>query len=141
MSDGLSLIDSDILSYILKRKDGVYKHAREYLEIHKKLTISCITYYEILRGYKAVNASRRLQIFYELMKITNIIYLYQSILEKASEIYGIMKQKGKIPGELDILIGATAIRHNLILITNNERHYQPLEQCFSLKLGNWNIAE
>jgi len=71
------------------------------------------------------------------MNITSIHYLDQAILEKAGEIYALLKQKGKIPGEFDILIGATAILNNLMFITNNEKHYLPLEQYFSLKLGNW----
>ena len=138
MNDKLCLIDTDILSYILKRKDNAYKNASEYLKIHKKFTISCITYYECFRGYKAVNASKRLQIFHEFLNITSILYLDQAILEKASEIYGMLKKKGELPGEFDILIGATAISHNLTLVTNNERHYRHLKQSFSLKLINWN---
>ena len=138
MNDRLCLIDTDILSYILKRKENVYERASDYLRHHRKFIISCITYYECLRGYKAVNASRRLEVFHELLKITTVLYLDQPILEKAGEIYAFLKQRGKLPGEFDILIGATAIRHNLKLITNNERHYLPLKENFSLILGNWN---
>jgi len=138
MNDRLCLIDTDILSYILKRRENVYHNASEYLKTHKKFTISCITYYECLRGYKAVSALKRLRVFHEFLNITNILYLDQPVLEKAGEIYAFLKQRGKIPGEFDILIGATAISHNLILITNNERHYRLLEEHFSLKLDNWN---
>ena len=138
MNDRLSLIDSDILSYILKRKENVYNCAYNYLKIYGKFSISCLTYYECLRGYKAVNASKRLQIFHDFMNITSVLYLDQRVMEKASEIYAVLKQKGKIPGEFDILIAATAISNDLILISNNERHYQPMEQYFSLKLENWN---
>ncbi len=53
MSDESCLIDTDILSYILKRKENVYGNALQYLETHRKFTISCITYYECFRGYKA----------------------------------------------------------------------------------------
>lgn len=135
------LIDTDILSYILKRKEPVYNNACKYLHSNKNFTISCITYYECLRGYKAVNALKRLQVFYEFLDITNILYLDHSVIEKASEIYGFLKQKGKITGEFDTLIGATAIVYNLTLITNNQKHYQSFEKYFSLKLGNWNIIE
>ncbi len=138
MNDRLCLIDTDILSYILKRKNNVYENASDYLKIHKRFTISCITYYECLRGYKAVNASKRLQIFYDFLNITDILYLDQAILEKAGEIYGVLKNKGELPGEFDILIGATAVLHNLTLVTNNEKHYSPLKQYFLLELSNWN---
>lgn len=137
MNDKLCLIDTDILSYILKRKENVYQNAINYLKINNKFTISCITYYECFRGYKAVSATRRLQIFHEFMNIANVLYLDQSILEKAGEIYAFLKQKGKLPGEFDILIGATALSHNLVLVTNNEKHYRSLEERFPLRLENW----
>ncbi len=138
MNDNLYLIDTDILSYILKRKPNVYEHAFNYFQKHKKFTISCITYYESFRGYKAVNALKRLEVFHELMNFTSILYLDQIILEKASDIYSYLKQKGKIPGEFDIIIGATAISNNLTLVTNNQKHYRPMKEHFGLKLDNWN---
>ncbi len=59
------------------------------------------------------------------------------MLEKAGEIYGVLKQKGALPGEFDILIGATAMMNDLTLVTNNERHYRSLEQDIDLRLSNW----
>ena len=34
--------------------------------------------------------------------------------------------KGQSPGFADIIIAATASAHNLILLTRNERHFNPL---------------
>lgn len=74
------------------------------------------------------------------MNLTDVLYLDQTILDKAGEIYGVLKKKGLLPGEFDILIGATALIHGLTLVTNNEKHYQPLEKYFSLKICNWVIS-
>ncbi|OQX27841.1 MAG: hypothetical protein BWK80_03160 [Desulfobacteraceae bacterium IS3] len=137
MSEEYCLIDTDILSYILKRKEPIYQKSCDYLRIHKKFTISCITYYECVRGYKAVNAFKRLEVFQEFLKITDILYLDNPILNKAGEIYGLLKNKGELTGEFDILIGATALVNNLAFVTNNARHYNPLKKYFSLKLANW----
>ena len=133
----LCLIDTDILSYILKKREPVYQKACDYLNIHKKYIISCITYYECFRGYKAVGAVKRLETFQEFMNISDILYLDKAILEKASEIYGLLKKNGELTGEFDILIGATALVNSLTLVTNNERHYEPLHKYFSLNLNNW----
>jgi tRNA(fMet)-specific endonuclease VapC len=121
MTEKSCLIDTDILSYILKKQEPVYKHSLKYLKRNKGLTISCITYYECFRGYKAIGATRRLEVFKELLRCTEVFYLDQGILDKAGEIYGILKSKGSLPGEFDILIGATALVHDVILITNNDR--------------------
>ena len=37
---------------------------------------------------------------------------------------GRLRAVGAIIGDLDILIGATALRHDLTLLTNNRRHFQ-----------------
>lgn len=137
MAEELCLIDTDILSYILKRQEPAYKKSCEYLKQHEKFIISCLTYYECFRGYKAVGATRRLQVFQELLNLTEVLYFEQEILDKAGEIYSVLKNKGLLPGEFDILIGATAIVHDLVLITNNEKHYKPMREHFSLKIKNW----
>ncbi len=39
---------------------------------------------------------------------------------------GRLRAEGTIIGDFDILIGATAIRHGLTLLTNNRRHFERL---------------
>ena len=40
---------------------------------------------------------------------------------------GRLRAAGTIIGDFDILIGATAIRHGLIVLTNNRRHFSRLQ--------------
>ena len=37
-----------------------------------------------------------------------------------------LREYGNLIGDLDILIGSTALRHNLTLLTNNRRHFERL---------------
>lgn len=37
-----------------------------------------------------------------------------------------LRQAGQLIGDLDLLIGVTAIRHNVTLLTNNRRHFARL---------------
>jgi len=137
MAGKLCLIDTDILIYILKRKEPAYQQSREYLGEHKKFTISCLSYYECLRGYRAVEATKRLEVFREFLAITEVLYLDEAILEKAGEIYGFLRKKGLLTGEFDMLIGATALVHDLTLVTNNEKHFMRIQEHFPLKITNW----
>lgn len=137
MTADLCLIDTDTLSYILKRIEPAYQQSRKYLEENKKFSISCITYYECQRGYKAVGATKRLEVFIKLLDITEVIYLDGEILDKASEIYGLLKKEGLLPGEFDILIAATALVQNLNIVTNNEKHFKVIKNHFPLKIKNW----
>jgi tRNA(fMet)-specific endonuclease VapC len=137
IAEPLSLIDTDILSYVLKRKEPVYQNSIKYLKKFSRFKISCITYYECLRGYKAVGATKRLEVFQKLLQITDVIYLDKPILDKAGEIYGVLKTKGLLKGEFDLLIGTTAIVNQMKIVTNNEKHYQPLKDYFNLEVKNW----
>lgn len=57
------------------------------------------------------------------------------IFEKASEIYADLTNRGKIIQDADILIAATAIIHNLILVS----HDSDLTRVKYLQLENWLI--
>ena len=54
-----------------------------------------------------------------------------SIDEEVSRIFarerGRLRAAGKKIGDLDLLIGATALRHDLTLLTNNRRHFDRVE--------------
>lgn len=130
MNEPLCLIDTDIFSYILKRMEPAYYHSREYLRQHRRFIISCLTCYECSRGYKAVEATKRLQVFKKYLMLTDVLYLDQPILDKAAEIYRVLKPKGIFPGEFDVLIGATALIHKMGVVTNNEDHYEGMKRHF-----------
>ncbi len=40
---------------------------------------------------------------------------------------GRLRGVGNLIGDMDILIGATALRHNLTLLTNNHRHFERIQ--------------
>ena len=50
--------------------------------------------------------------------------------EEACQIFGVerarLRQEGNLIGDMDILIGATAISNGLTLLTNNRRHFERL---------------
>jgi tRNA(fMet)-specific endonuclease VapC len=54
--------------------------------------------------------------------------------EKAAEIRAILKSQGQPIGAYDILIAATALRHQLIMVTANQREF---ERVPNLQTENW----
>ncbi len=56
MSQASALLDTDILSELLKQHLQVTHRARVHLAKHSQLAFSIITRYEILRGLKAKRA-------------------------------------------------------------------------------------
>lgn len=58
-----TLLDTDILSELLKQHPLVTHHTRLYLSQHTHLTFSIITRYEILRGLLAKQAMAQVTAF------------------------------------------------------------------------------
>ncbi len=115
------------------REDVVAK-VEEYLEEFDRLSLSIITYYEILRGLKYIDDEKKLRDFEELMDKSEIITLDREIIEKASEIYAGLKRRGELIENADILIAASCLVKGMILVTDNEEHFRRIE---SLEMENW----
>jgi len=129
------LTDTDILSAIMRSNDSVLlNNARNYLSVHGKLTISIITRYEILRGLKAKQANRQLTAFEQFCDRCSILPITDDVIVKAADIYAVLKQKGMLIGDADILIAASALINGFGVVTNNEEHFKRIPL---LRVENW----
>jgi tRNA(fMet)-specific endonuclease VapC len=59
------ILDTDILSALMRKNPNVIAKAKTYLAQHGQFTISIITRYEILRGLKAKGATQQVTRFEE----------------------------------------------------------------------------
>ncbi len=132
---GNALLDTDILSALMRQHPQVLSRAKEYLSARDRLTISIITQYEILRGLKARRATSQLSRFGKFCESLEIIELSTPIVIRAAEIYADLHRRGRLIGDADILIAATAIENNLTLVSNNQTHFSRIT---GLELKNWN---
>jgi len=133
----LALLDTDTLSEVMKGKNpSIEQHAREYLRTHGRFRFSAITRYEILRGLKSKQATRQIAIFENKCSKSYIYPVTDEIVVQASDIYAHLHQKGLLITDADILIAATAIVHNLTLITGNVDHFNRIP---NLLCSNWNL--
>ncbi len=114
------LMDTNIVTAILKRNPQVRNKLREIGTQRKEAFISCITYYEIKRGLFYAKATRQLADFDELHKTYKVVLLEDlQIIEKATEIHTDLRRKGTPIQDADVLIAATAIVKGLILVSND----------------------
>lgn len=128
------LLDTDILSAVMRQQPATLAPARAYLAIYHRLTFSIITRYEILRGLYAKRAMAQLASFDRLCSISTILPLTDAIVIRAAIIYADLHRRGAIIGDADILIAATSLENDLIVVTNNKRHYQRIAD---IQLENW----
>jgi len=129
-----TLLDTDILSLLMRRDVLVQERTRDYLALHTTLSISIITRYEILRGLNAKNAMGQLRKFEILSANIVVLPLTNGVVERAAAIYAALHQSGQLIGDADILIAATALENGLVLATNNENH---LARINGLVIHNW----
>lgn len=130
-----SLIDTDILSYFLKGNKLVAKNWERYLKEYKRITISEISYFEILAGLTFKQAHKQIEEFETFITTCEILKLSVASLRISANIYAELRNKGITIGTADLQISGIAVANDLTLITNNQKHYQSIS---GLKLSNWN---
>ena len=128
------LLDTNIVTAIIKKNEKVTSQLREALGRREEVFISCVTYYEIKRGLIATNATRKLLDFKTLRSRVPIVFLDRiEIVETASEIHADLKSRGHRLEDADILIAATAIALDLILVS----HDSDMLRVPGLRLEDW----
>lgn len=91
---------------------------------HNGLAISLITFGEVYEGiYHGRAPKHHEDIFLRFLRRVQVLSLNRTILRDFARIRGQLRSQGQIIGDLDLLIAATAIYHNLILLTHNFRHF------------------
>lgn len=131
------LLDTCTVSYFLKENANVLENMSHIKP--QELCISVITVFEINYGFK-LNKTKNLNELIERWNVfsglVNVINFDSQIALTAADIRSSLRQKGLMIGAYDILIGATALSHNLTCITNNTSEFQRIE---NLKLLDWSI--
>jgi len=127
------LLDTDTIIYNLKGELKV--HENLLLHVNDLLQISIITLMELYYGaYKSQHVDANLAKIKTLEQSLDILIAGQ----ETAEIFGKLKSKLESSGnrldDFDLIIASTALTHNLVLVTNNEKHFQRIE---GLKLENW----
>ena len=129
-----SLIDTDILSYFFKGDPRIIRHFGTYLNLHQRISISIITYFEIVSGLYIHDARSQKKKFEAFCSHQNILGVSTATATIAARIVAELQKKGNRIDNQDILIAATALEHDLVLITNNERHFVRIS---NLEINNW----
>jgi len=130
-----ALLDTDTLSEIMKGVDpSVQDNARRYLTVFRHFTFSIITRYEILRGLKARRATRQLARFEQRCQHSQVLPLTDDIIVQAADLYALLYQEGQLISDADILIAATALKHDLVMVTENVHHFQRIP---GLSIESW----
>ena len=134
MSTVRTILDTDIVNYLMRDEPAVKARARAYLLEHRRLTFSVITRFEALRGLMLRGAIRRQLAFEQLCSVSEVLPVTDEIARQAALIYTDLRGRGLLIDDGDILIAATALVHGLTVTTSNEAHYRRIG---FLTVDNW----
>ena len=140
---GVVLLDSDTLSDLSRGHPRITRHAAAYLEAHGRLTLSAISVFERLRGYRAAIARGRpldghLRAFVLLGRASIVLPVDAGVADAAASIWAGVGARARGAVE-DILIAATASANGIPLVTRNRRDFEPLARAapVGLELLDW----
>ncbi len=128
------LLDTDTISYIMRRDPSVMARAREYRQTGQRHALSIVSRYEVLSGLMWRRAERQMERFDRVCELSDVLPLTDDVAVRAAHIYAGLRSRGEPLDDADILIAATALVHGLVLMTNNERHFGRIPE---LRLDNW----
>ncbi len=131
-----SLLDTDILSEFLRGNPKVIEKVADHLKEFGFVSLSIITYYEILNGLLYKDAKKQLQKFEDFIQLNKVIPLTLPMAKTSAIIQADLRKKGTEIGHADTLIAGIAITSELQLITNNTNHFKRIK---GLKIDNWTL--
>lgn len=129
-----SLIDTNMVSLFFKGHSPVVEKFEAYLKVYDTLTLSIITYYEIVSGLKHRDAHKQLALFLDFAAQNTILPLTQRVADVAAELYADLRKTGQPIDDIDLLIAGTAIANGLRLVTHNRKHFDRIVQ---LEVEDW----
>lgn len=127
MSSSQLVLDTDILSLLMRKNNSVLARAKEYLSEHGRFTISIITRYEILRGLKAKGAQQQASRFEDFCAKNRVLPITDDVVLRAADIYADLYKRGELIGDADILIAASALANGFAIVTNNGGHFRRIK--------------
>ena len=112
------LLDTNILILCFRKTEG-YRELLDTLAKDDTLYISAMTRFEIVRGMR----DHERKDTFNLLESMETIDITIEIADKAGELMRLWRMKGMILGDADTIIAATALNHDLALVTTNAKHF------------------
>lgn len=120
------LVDSDWAIEYMHQREPIAGRLGEF--VYSGLGLSIVSLAELYEGeFRSRNPEREALLLREFLLGVEIVPLDETICRIFARERSRLRASGDIIGDMDILIGATALRHDLTLLSNNRRHFERLD--------------
>jgi predicted nucleic acid-binding protein len=120
------LIDTNILTYILRDRTVVLSRFKEALENGATFVSSDIVDYELRRYLVLKGAQRQLARYEELSRDWIPVSLARKDWHAAAHLWSELHRTGRSIEDRDLLIAISALKEQVTLVTHNTRHFEGL---------------
>lgn len=119
------LLDSDVVILFLKHHPRVVAKIRSLVD--QQLAISTLTIGEIAEGLHHRDAKKQ-EKFAQFTTTVEVLPVDRSVATTFGELRYQLRKSNQLIGDIDTLIAATAIVHQVPLLTANIKHYERISQ-------------
>jgi predicted nucleic acid-binding protein len=127
-------LDTNIVSYLLKKKVPYTEKAREERKKGTIFFFPPMVYYETKRWLMRNRSQHKTQVFETMYADDDIEGISKDDLEAAARLYTELGEKGIVIDDADILIAVYCLKHDYTLVTNNEKHFEDIK---GLRIVTW----
>ena len=126
------LLDTDIVVFFLRNKKNIAEHLA--LLSPNDIFVSEVTVAELEDGNRCSGRYEENKWMVDrFLSSVNIVPFSDAIHLYAEERYR-LRMLGQSIEDFDLLIGCTAVSDNLIMVTNNAKHYSRIKD---IRIENW----
>jgi len=126
-------LDTNIVTYYLKGNEKILDKVDQEAK-NDNIIIPPFVYFEIKKWLMAVNSKIKLQAFEKLFEKFCIDDIEKQTMDLSLSIYIKLRQKGIAVDDGDLLIAAYCIQNNYTLVSNNQKHFEKID---NIKVVNW----
>jgi tRNA(fMet)-specific endonuclease VapC len=120
------LIDTDWAIYYLRGREDIVRRLNELKR--DGLGLSVVSLAELYEGvFHSKDTKNNQRGLDDFLKVVSVIELTNEMAKIFGQERGRLRVTGEIIGDMDLLIAATALRYDAILLTNNRRHFERVE--------------
>ncbi len=126
-------LDTNIISYVLKRNRPVSDKLEQLLKEDHEFVICPVVYYELRRGLLKKEATAQLAALKSIVSNLRWLDFRKEIWHRAAQGWVEASLAGRQPKDADLLIAFHAHYFSAILVTNNVKDFE----TYPVTLENW----
>ncbi len=128
----LYALDTNTISYFMRGEAQVAQ--RLAATPPSKVAVPAVVAYEIRYGLQRAERALQLAAFERMLQVATVLSFDEETAAHAADIRVVLERAGTPIGPHDVLIAATARRHQRTLVTHNTREFSRVP---ALQLEDW----